>query len=90
MKTDLNGIRAHEKIFQARAISICVDIQASRFRELFQVKSDGTWSPKPARESQGLRPYLNAVMKKLGKPEGSLNIRTHKGLRGSSDLSTEC
>ena len=36
-------------------ISVCVDSPASRLREQVKVKSDATWSPKPARESQWLR-----------------------------------
>lgn len=52
-------------------ISVCVGFLALRFREQFRVKSDGIWSPKPDRDSQGLRPYVDAVSQKLEQPEAA-------------------
>lgn len=51
---------------------VCVDSPAQRLREQVKVKSDGTWSPKPAGDSQWLRPFLDAVLEKPGQTEDSL------------------
>lgn len=52
-------------------VSVCVDFLALKFREQVRVKSDGIWSPKPDRDSQGLRPYVDAVLRKLEQPEAA-------------------